>query len=298
MADQMVRATAQNGYIRAVGVVTTAAVAEARERHHLSHVATAALGRMMSASLLLVSSSKEPQARISVQAQGEGPLGKVWADAGVDGTVRGYVQHPTVEIPLSPAGKLDVGSAVGRYGYIHVIRDYGEGYPYASTVELVSGEIGTDITQYLATSEQTPSAVLLGELLDVQGVRLAGGILLQLMPGYPEDVVDKMEALLSTQSFTGLLGKGHSLETVLMELLRDFDGYILPKTQPVRFHCPCSAKRVLGALRMLGHDELLDMLHTDHGAEATCHFCSQVYAVSEEELAQLVEELQPQSVYD
>jgi len=291
--DQLVRATARNGYIRAIGVVATEAVATAQARHRLSHVGTAALGRVMSAALLLAASFKEPQARLSVQIHGNGELGKIWADAGANGTVRGYVQYPQVELPLNAAGKLAVGTAVGKSGYVHVTRDYGEGNPYTSTVELVTGEIGTDMTHYLALSEQTPSVMLLGEYLEWQRVGLAGGILVQLMPGYPEELLTLVEERVATMPvFTALLATGEPMEQVLLELLRDFEGFLLPPLPPPRFYCPCSGQRVLNALKLLGSQELRDMIATDGGAEATCHFCNQVYQVSVGELEQLVADLE------
>ncbi|MEN9205779.1 MAG: Hsp33 family molecular chaperone HslO [Thermostichales cyanobacterium DRC_bins_46] len=293
VTDQLVRATARQGYIRAIGVITTQAVATAQARHQLSHVATAALGRVMSAALLLAASFKEPQARLSVQIQGDGELGTIWADAGANGTVRGYVQHPQVELPLDERGKLAVGEAVGRSGYVHVTRDYGEGTPYTSTVELVTGEIGTDMTHYLALSEQTPSVMLVGEFLEWQRVRLAGGILVQLMPGYPEELLTLVEERVNQMPvFTSLLASGEPMDKVLLEILADFEGFLLPPLPTPRFYCPCSAERVLNALKLLGSRELRDMILTDGGVEATCHFCNQVYQVSAAELQQLVLDLE------
>ncbi|MDX2273714.1 MAG: Hsp33 family molecular chaperone HslO [Cyanobacteriota bacterium] len=290
--DQLIRATAAHGKIRAVGLISTQSVIEARQRHHLSFVATVALGRAMSAGLLLAATLKQRDARISLQVQGDGPLGKVWVDAGMDGTVRGYVQNPAIELPLTPDSKLDVGQAVGRYGYLHVLRDLGYGYPYTSTVELVSGEIGEDLTQYLATSEQTPSAVLLGVWLDREGVKAAGGLLLQVMPGAPPSLIPEMEGRLAgVEALSPLLAAGKTLPEILEGLLGDLDLRIWPQVKPIRFHCRCSSNRVMGALRMLGRDELMDMIQTDKGAEATCHFCNEVYRVSEAELEQLVAEL-------
>ena len=187
MADQLIRATAANGGIRAVGVITTRAVQEARDRHKLSYVATAALGRAMSSGLLLVSSMKKPESRVNLKIKGNGPLGGVLVDAGLDGTVRGYVSNPAVELPPNENGKLDVGGAVGNDGFLYVIRDVGYGYPYSSTVELVSGEVGEDVAHYLATSEQTASALLVGVFVGQEGVVASGGILLQVLPKAAED---------------------------------------------------------------------------------------------------------------
>lgn len=294
MADQLIRATAADGGIRAVGVITTRLTEEARQRHRLSYVATAALGRTMAAGLLLASSMKRQEARVNIRIRGNGPMGGILADAGVDGTVRGYVDVPDVELPVNPQGKLDVGGAVGNQGFVYVIRDVGYGYPYSSTVELVSGEIGDDITHYLATSEQTPSALFLGVFVDPNGVQAAGGLLIQILPKAASD--EALVALLESRlgmlrGFTPLLQAGKTLPMIFEELLGDMGLEILPETQLVRFHCGCSFDRVLGALKILGEDELQDMIEKDDGAEATCHFCGEVYKANSAQLSQLIDEL-------
>ncbi len=294
MADQLIRATAADGGIRVVGVVTTRLVEEARQRHQLSYVGTAALGRTLAAGLLLVSSMKRPESRINLRIRGDGPLGGVLVDAGLDGTVRGYVDNPAVELPPTPDGRLDVGSAVGRNGYLYVVRDVGYGYPYSSTVELVSGEIGEDLTYYLATSEQTPSALALGVFVDANGVEAAGGLLLQVMPKAAKDesLISLLESRLTTLSdFTPKLRANQSLPDIFEALVGDLGLEILPGHQMVRFHCPCSSQRMLGALKMLGTTELQDMIEKDDGAEATCHFCGEVYRANSDELAQLIADI-------
>jgi molecular chaperone Hsp33 len=293
MADQLIRATAADGGIRAVGVITTRLTEEARKRHQLSYVATAALGRSMSAGLLLVSSMKRSESRVNIRIKGDGPLGGLLVDAGLDGTVRGYVDNPEVELPPNAKGKLDVGGAVGQ-GYLYVVRDVGYGYPYSSTVELVSGEIGEDITHYLVTSEQTPSALMLGVFVGAEGVTASGGLLLQIMPKAATDetlvetLASRVEAL---QGFTPLLKAGKTLPDILHQLLGDMGLSILPERQMVRFHCGCSSERMLGALKMLGAAELEDMILKDDGAEAICHFCNEVYTASADQLAELIVEL-------
>lgn len=292
MVDHLIRATAAADTVRAVIINSTQLTEEAKRRHGLSCVATAALGRAMAAGLLLAAGMKRSQARVDLQFKGGGPLGKVWADAGADGTVRGYVEHPEIELPLNTIGKLDVGGAVGRHGSLNVMRDLGYGYPYSGSVELVSGEIGDDVTQYLAKSEQTPSAMLLGVYVNREGVQAAGGLLLQIMPGAPEALIDELETTLAAvQGFTPLLRSGQSLSGILEHVLGDWDLNLAPETHLVRFQCKCSARRVMGALRMLGEAELIDMIQTDKGAEATCHFCNEVYRVSESELVALVEDM-------
>ncbi len=299
MADQLIRATAADGGIRAVGIISTRLTEVARQRHKLSYVATAALGRTMSAGLLLASSMKRENSRVNIRVKGNGPLGGLLVDAGLDGTVRGYVVHPDVELPPTAQGKLDVGGAVGREGFLYVVRDIGHGYPYSSTVELVSGEIGEDITHYLFTSEQTPSALLVGVFVDVTGVTAAGGILLQIMPKAAQDetLVTTLESRISAlEGFTPLLREGKTLPEIFEALLGDLGLEIFPDVQLVRFDCRCSFNRVLSALRTLGEAELLDMIEKDGGAEATCEFCGEVYQATDEHLTKLIEDLQANAV--
>ncbi|UXE60091.1 MAG: Hsp33 family molecular chaperone HslO [Woronichinia naegeliana WA131] len=299
MADQLIRATAAGGGIRAVGVISTRLVEEARQRHQLSYVATAALGRTMSAGLLLASSMKREGARVNLRIKGNGPLQGLFVDAGVDGTVRGYVFNPQIELPPNALGKLDVGGAIGSEGFLYVVRDIGYGYPYSSTVELVSGEIGDDVTHYLANSEQTPSALLLGVFVGAQGVTASGGLLLQVMPkaARDEELIATLESrILSLKGFTPLLQSGKSLTDIFEELLGDLDLVIFPDTQLVRFDCRCSFDRVLGALKMLGEVELQDMIEKDDGAKATCEFCGEIYQASSDHLAQLIQDLQADCV--
>jgi molecular chaperone Hsp33 len=248
----------------------------------------------MSSGLLLASSMKKEDARVNIRINGNGPLGVVFVDAGIDGTVRGYVQNPEIELPPNPQGKLDVGGAVGQDGFLYVVRDLGYGYPASSTVELVSGEIGEDITHYLWTSEQTPSALLVGVFVGSGGVVASGGLLLQILPKAERD--EQLMATLESrvakmQSFTTLLREGKTLPEILTELLGDLGLVILPEVQLVRFDCRCSFERVLGALKLLGMAELQDMIEKDNGAEATCQFCGEVYQANSDHLSQLIMDL-------
>ncbi|NJM97094.1 MAG: Hsp33 family molecular chaperone HslO [Phormidesmis sp. RL_2_1] len=295
MADQLIRATAADGGIRVVGVTTTRLVDIARQRHGLSYVATAALGRAMTAGLLLVSSMKKPESRVNIRIKGNGPLGGLMIDAGLDGTVRGYVEQPHVELPPNADGKLDVGGAIGQDGYLYVIRDVGHGYPYSSTVELVSGEIGDDLTHYLATSEQTPSALVLGVFVGENGVEIAGGLLLQVLPKAARDdllITVLEERLAALTGFTPLLQAGKSLPQIFDQLVGDIGLEILPGSQIVQFSCRCNRDRMLGALKLLGIDELKDMIEVDKGAEAICHFCNQAYQADCQQLQGLIEKLE------
>ena len=297
MADQLIRATAADGGIRAVGAITTKLTSVARERHKLSYVATAALGRSMTAGLLMASSMKRVGSRVNVRIKGDGPLKGLLVDAGLDGTVRGYVGNPSVELPPNQYGKLDVGGAVGN-GFLYVVRDVGYGYPYSSTVELVSGEIGEDVAHYLVTSEQTPSAVVLGVFVGAQGVTASGGMLIQVLPKAARDeaLVKRLESRVAAlQGFTPLLQAGKSLPEIFQDILGDMGLHIFPETQILRFHCGCSFDRMLGALKILGEDELQDMIAKDNGAEATCDFCGEVYRASSDQLTQLIADLQAES---
>ena len=297
MADNLIRAIAADGGIRAVGVISSDLTEEARRRHKLSYVATAALGRSMASALLLASNMKKEGSRVNIHVKGDGPLGTILADAGLDGTVRGYVQNPEVELPPNEIGKLDVGKAVGHNGYLHVVRDVGYGQPYSSTVQLVSGEIGEDVAGYLVTSEQTASALLVGVFVGEMGVTAAGGILLQIMPKAASDraLIELLESRVSQLSgFTPLLREGKTLKEIMHQLLGDLDLFIFPEDNPVRFHCGCSFERVLGALKMLGEAELQDMIEKDEGAEAICQFCGEVYQANETQLTQLIADLRNQ----
>ncbi len=299
MADQLIRATAADGGIRVVGVTTTRLVEVARSRHELSYVATAALGRTMTAGLLLVSSMKKPESRVNIRVRGSGPLGGLMVDAGLDGTVRGYVEKPKVELPPNADGKLDVGGAVGPDGYLYVVRDVGHGYPYSSTVELVTGEIGDDLTHYLANSEQTPSALVLGVFVGADGVAAAGGLLLQVLPKAARDevLISQLESRLgSLTGFTPLLQAGRSLPQIFDELVGDMGLEMLPGSQLVQFSCRCSRDRMLGALKLLGTDELVDMIEVDKGAEAVCHFCNETYRADGDQLLSLVKELKAEQL--
>jgi molecular chaperone Hsp33 len=248
----------------------------------------------MAAGLLMASSMKRVGSRVNVRIKGDGPLGGILADAGLDGTVRGYVGNPSVELPPNSRGKLDVGRAVGK-GFLYVVRDIGYGFPYSSTVELVSGEIGDDVAHYLASSEQTPSALVLGVFVGKQGVTSAGGILIQVLPKAAQDeaLVATLESRVSALSgFTPLLQAGKTLIEIFNDLLGDMGLNIFPETQMLRFHCGCSFDRVLGALKILGVAELQDMILKDNGAEAICDFCGNIYQASSDDLTQLIGDLQ------
>lgn len=299
MADQLIRAVAADGGIRVVGAITTRLVEEARTRHKLSYVATAALGRTLTAGALLVSNMKREDSRINIQIEGDGPLGGILVDARLDGSVRGYVAAPSTELPPNAQGKLDVGAAVGRNGYLYVVRDSGLGYPYSSTVELVSGEIGDDLTQYLATSEQTPSALVLGVFVDQHGVEAAGGLLLQILPKVSNDerLIATLESrIASLTGFTPMLRAKKTLPQIFEDLVGDMGLQIFPESKLLRFHCPCDGQRMLSALKLMGEEELQDMINKHEPAEAVCHFCGNTYRADCEQLTELLSELKMENL--
>lgn len=289
MEDYIVRAMAAEGAVRAFAAVTTNMAQEARNVHRSSGVATAALGRTLTAAAIMGRMSKGEKDQLTIQIRGDGPIGGIIAVSDSNSNVRGYVYNPEVYLPLNESGKFDVSSALGK-GYLNVIKDFGLKEPYIGYVDLVSGEIGEDIAYYYAYSEQIPSVVSLGVLIAPdENVVNAGGFIIQLLPGADDSLVDYLEDRISrTPPITALLSEGKSPEEILDVLLGE-KGLTVTEKYPCRYVCNCSRDRMERNLVSLGRKELISLADEQHGAELQCHFCNQKYNFTEEEILELAQ---------
>lgn len=288
MADYIVRATAANHQIRAFAATTREMVETARAAHNTSPAATAALGRLLTAGAMMGSMMKGDQDILTLQIRGEGPIGGITVTADSQGRARGYVNNPQVIIPANGKGKLDVAGAIGR-GTLRVIRDMGLKEPYIGQTALQTGEIAEDLTYYFAVSEQVPSSVGLGVLMEHDNtVKQAGGFILQLMPFTEEGVIDALEKKLAkVTSVTAMLDEGKTPEQILELLLGDF-GLEIQDTMPTQFSCSCSKERVEKALISVGQKEIREMIQEGKPVELSCHFCAGRYTFSVEELKEIL----------
>lgn len=284
--DRLIRGTAMDGKVRAFAVRTTQLVEELRRRHDTFPTATAALGRTVTAAAMMGAMLKGNE-RLTVQVKGDGPIGQIIADANANGEVRGYVREPHVHLPSNSKGKLDVAGAVGTTGFIHVTKDLGLKEPYRGSVPIISGELGEDFTYYFAISEQTPSAVGLGVLVDVDSsVIVAGGFIIQLLPGLNDQEIDAIEqAVGQMPPVTSLLDQGMELEEMLSWLLPDVK---VLEEMDITFSCHCSRDRVERTLISLGKDELTELQEVGEETEVVCDFCNEVYTFSADELQVLI----------
>ena len=288
MSDTLLRAIARDAGIQISAAVTTGLVERARQIHNTTPVATAALGRTLTATAIMGSQLKVDDGSVTVQVKGNGPLGAIVCVGDADGYVRGYLQNPSADLPLRPDGKLAVGAGVGR-GYLMVIKDIGLKDPITGTVALVNGEIAEDLTRYFAESEQIPSACALGVLVDTDcTVKCAGGWLVQLMPGVKDADIDRLEAnLAKLEPMTTMLNKGMSLEEIVQAVLDGFAVDFL-QTDEIGYRCACSREKVERALISMGKTELGKMADEQENSEVTCQFCDKIYTFSREELSELL----------
>lgn len=287
MSDYLVRAAAADAQVRAFAVTARDTVETARKAHDTSPVMTAALGRLLCAGAMMGSMMKGDADILTLQIRGDGPAGGLTVTADSKGRVKGYAVHPQVILPANSQGKLDVGGAIGA-GTLQVIRDLGLKEPYVGQTDLQTGEIAEDLTWYFAASEQVPSSVGLGVLMEKNNtVKQAGGFIVQLMPFAEETVIEKLEANLSRiHSVTKLLEDGNSPEQILGILLEGMDMELL-STMPVEFSCNCSRERVAKALYSIGKKEMDEMIADGEPIEVKCHFCNRAYQFSVEDLKQI-----------
>ena len=290
MKDYIIRATAAGETVRAFAITSTELTAEAREIHHTFPVVTAALGRLLSAGAMMGSMMKGENDKLTLLMKGDGPIGQLTVTVDSHGNVKGFPAEPSVDIPLKRAGKLDVGGAIGK-GTLTVIMDLGLKEPYNGQVEIQTGEIGDDLAYYFTVSEQTPSAVGLGVMVDTDSsVKHAGGFIIQMMPDVEEETVAAIEAKLDgADPVTTMMEKGMSPEDILEYYLGDLDLKINEKL-PVQYHCDCSKERVAGALATLSTKDLEDIINDGEEIEVKCYFCNSAYKFQVDELKEMIDQ--------
>ncbi|KGR77553.1 Hsp33 family molecular chaperone HslO [Ureibacillus sinduriensis] len=294
MNDYLIRALGFNGNVRAFAARTTETVGEAQKRHNTWPTATAALGRSMTATVMMGAMLKGEE-KLTVKIEGNGPIGPMIIDANAKGEVRGFVTNPQVHFDLNSVGKLDVRRAVGTEGSLTVVKDLGLRDMFSGQTPIVSGEIAEDFTYYFAVSEQVPSSVGLGVLVNPDNsVLAAGGFIIQLMPGCDEETISKIEQQLQNiEPVSKMIERGLSPEQILEVVLGNNNVQVLSKS-PVQFKCQCSKERFGVAVISLGVQEIQEMIDEDGGAEAECHFCLEKYHFDQQELEGFINEIQAQ----
>ena len=294
MKDYVIKATSGNGQVRAYVGITKNLVQTARDNHNTIKVATAALGRTLTATTMMGLMMKNDNDELSVIIKGGGPIGTILTTADSKGNVKGYVQYPDlngVQVEDYPNGKLNVAGAVGKEGYVKVIKDLGLREPYVGSYPLVSGEIAEDFTHYFALSEQTPSVVSLGVLTTETTVEQAGGLIVQLMPDATEETITTLEQnVAKLKSVTTMLSEGMTPDDILNVVLEGLDPKILDICE-VKFDCNCSKERIKKVLISLGRETLTEIIEEDKQAEISCHFCNSAYHYTEEELREILAEM-------
>lgn len=290
--DYIIRAMSRDGFVKAMAIRSTGLVERARQIHKTTPTATAALGRLLTGCSMMGNLQKVENGALTLQVKGGGPLGTLLATSDAEGNVRGYVSNPHITLLEKYAGKLDVGAAVGTDGMLTVIRDLQMKEPYVGSVALVSGEIADDITAYFAQSEQTPTACALGVLVDRdQSVKVAGGYLIQLLPGAPDDVIMKIETgIACAGAVTPMLDSGMTPEELLRKVLCEFELEFFEQ-EPVNYRCYCSRERVEKTLITVGKKDLQEMIDDGKPISVECQFCDRVYTFTPDDLRGILKSL-------
>jgi molecular chaperone Hsp33 len=288
--DKIIRAISNDGFIKASVINSREVVATAQSLHNLGKVASAALGRTLTASLILSNDMKNENDRVSIQIRSDGPIGNVVAESNGKNEVKGFVTNPDVTMPKREDGKIDVGGALGHSGTLTIIKDIGLKEPYIGNVELISGEIAEDISFYYMQSEQIPTVLGLGVLVAQDlSILAAGGYMVQLLPDAPDNIIDKIEANVKglSQTITEHFSSGKNENDLLELLLNGFPYHILADVEPV-YKCDCGRYRVETALMSLGKDEIIKIQKDEEKAEVTCHYCNKKYNFNKEDLQILI----------
>ncbi len=288
--DRILRATAADGFVKMSAVSARATVQRAKEIHNCTPTTAAALGRTLCGTSMLGNLLKEENGSLTMRINGGGPIGSIIAVSDSEGYVRGYVTDPSVDLPLRQDGKLDVGGAVGRNGMLTVSRDIGLKEPYIGSTELVSGEIAEDLTSYMLESEQIPAACGLGVLIDTDlSVKAAGGFIVQLMPGAPEQYIDVLEEnIFMMDQLTTILAED-GLEAVFEQVLKGLPYHIVEECE-VGYRCYCSRERVSSAILGVGKDELISMIAEGKTVDVSCQFCDSIYSFTPDDLQELLDD--------
>ncbi len=292
MQDYLVRGMTMDGFVKVVAIRSTELVRRGTQIHNTTPNATAAFGRALTAASMMGNMQKVENGSMTLQIKGDGPIGSIVCVSDPEGNVRGYVYEPRVPLVEKYPGKLDVGATVGTDGTLTVIRDLQMKEPYVGSVPLVSGEIGDDVTAYFFQSEQTPTACALGVLVDTdQSVKVAGGYLLQLLPGAPDEVIDTLEAgIKRTGAVTAMLEQNMTPEDILGQVCGDL-GVVFMETTQVSYKCYCNRDRVTAALISLGKKELAEIQAEGEAFPVECQFCDTVYSFTPEEIGELLEKV-------
>ncbi len=292
MPDKIIKFLAHDKKIAVICANTTKLVEKARKTHDLSPVATAALGRMLTITAIMGTELKSTKDKLTVQIKGSGPLEMMVATTNNFPKVKGYVVNPNVDIPLNEFGKLDVGGAVGQEGYINVIKDIGLKDPYIGIAPLTSGEIADDFANYFVNSEQRNSAVALGVLVDKNGVKEAGGYLINPMPDAEEEEISKVEqAIFKAGAMSKMLDKNLSLQEIAIKITGDEKVEVIEENITPIYECDCSKEHMQEALTTIGKEELQNIIETDEQAEIVCHFCNEKYQFSKTDLEEILKNI-------